>query len=261
MNSNSDGLSPSLRPLLGVGWNRALPAPFGFDNGFYPDGVNDYFELRLPSGYSTPSSFCIEFYMKFSTSGSTSGVLGYSDTSVSNFFGIRISSNSLCIEKNGGVTTLFALSPGLRHIVVNYRSGAVDFYLDGIFMGSSNSANVIGHTSVSLGSFKLGWSRFNASSGFYLANPIDEFRFYNRNLTQSEVLLNYNGGVGNNPCLTEILDFWYKFEKFETLDFSQLQDNSDLRNGVRDFSGKNSHAQPVNMDTNPASPNYVLKPF
>ena len=62
-------------------------------------------------------------------------------------------------------------------------------------------------------------------------------------------------------CETENLMVWYKFEKFENLDFSSFQDNSDIRLGIRDLSGKNRHAFPVNMDINPASPTYVIKPF
>ncbi len=90
---------------------------------------------------------------------------------------------------------------------------------------------------------------------------IDEMRFYNRKLSIDELVLNDNGGTGNNPSTTENLFAWYQVEKFETLDFSALQDNSDLRLGIRDMSGKNNHAQPFNLDTNVTSSTYVLKPF
>ena len=74
--------------------------------------------------------------------------------------------------------------------------------------------------------------------------PIDEFRLYNRAISDVEIVTNYNNGVGYNASITEDLLFWYKFEKYENLDFSVLQDGSDLITGIRDISGKNNHALP-----------------
>jgi hypothetical protein len=90
---------------------------------------------------------------------------------------------------------------------------------------------------------------------------MDEFRIYKKLITSEQFNMDYNAGVCNNPFETESLLVWYKFEAFELLDFSDLQDGSDIRIGIRDHSGNNYHAQPFSMDTNPASPNYVLKAF
>jgi hypothetical protein len=84
---------------------------------------------------------------------------------------------------------------------------------------------------------------------------------YSEALTDTDIVTNYNGGLGNNPVKTETLFVWYIFEKFEMVDFSKLQDGSDLRIGMRDQSGKNNHAQPINLDTNINSSTYVIKSF
>jgi hypothetical protein len=263
MTNNSDGLSPTLRPQLGVGFNRALPASFGFDKGLFPDGVDDY--LVTKNGGILPLVGAFEFWAINST-GRFSFKFVNSNTSES--FGINIYPN------NGGATILgnlngFLSNPstaiaslsciGLGHFVVNYdfRGGEINFsqYQNGVLILS----NIFGtatleqsdYTAIQIGSTDLGTFNF----------PIDELRFYNKMLSQSEIILNYNNGVGNNPCVTEFLKLWYKFEKFENLDFSQLQDNSDIILGLKDLSGNNNHAQPINMDTDPLSIDYVIKPF
>jgi hypothetical protein len=80
-------------------------------------------------------------------------------------------------------------------------------------------------------------------------------------LTLNELVQNDNNGAGNNPLTTENLFAWYQFEKFETLDFSALQGNSDLREGIRDMSGNFNHICNNGVESNPVSPTYVLKPF
>lgn len=105
---------------------------------------------------------------------------------------------------------------------------------------------------------------FFTTSGYTIgpANTgLDEFRLYNKIISHDQFLSNYNNGIGNNPFETEDLMVWYKFEQFENLDFSVLQDGSDIRLGLKDFSGKANHAQPFNMITDSTSDSYVLKPF
>jgi len=63
MTNNSDGLSPTLRPQLGVGWNRALPTPFGFDNGFEGNG-SGYFVIPRLIGTMVPNDVTFEVYFK-----------------------------------------------------------------------------------------------------------------------------------------------------------------------------------------------------
>lgn len=259
MVNNSDGLSPSLRPQLGVGFNRALPAPFGFDNGLHCDGINDY--LLIPFIGLPLNDGCIEFWIKSNAAG---GLFSWVATDGSTY-GLRASNGtSMYLSRNGSAAGgNISLASGLNHVVINWGSSGMKIIVNNFVYVSDIVASTFYSWFVSKTflRFSLGVEFFNATSFIANALKIDEFRIYNRQLLNAEISLNYNSSFCNNPCNTENLITWYKFQEFENLDFSALQDNSDIRLGIRDLSGKNNHAQPINMDTNPSSPNYVLKPF
>ena len=268
MTNNSDGLSPTLRPQLGVGWNRALPAPFGFDNGVQGDGVNDYLRVDSLIGLTVPNKITIEFW-------------AYSENTIRNGF-FTLSFNGLDTETIGaglqsnfvndfyvkGDGVLAGTNPGYNSQTKNHFVYVLDFIAKVVVLYCNN----IAVTSLNWGAGTT-YTTFNkirllSITDSNINNPFTfsktkktHFRLYNRALTTTEIALNYNNGVGENPCVTENLLFWYKFDQFETLDFSALQDGSDMRLGIRDLSNNNRHAQPINMDTNPASPTYVIKPF
>lgn len=247
MQSNSDGLSPGLKPFLGVGHNRALPAPFGFDNGFQGVGTGTYFTIPNMIGKSFPDEICFEWWFKVASYSSQRFV----------YFNNTVNDKSISIDGyNGAIqTTNYGFSgnnsilDGNTYLInVNYGP-IIQTYINGLLRSTDNNNN-----------FNSGLT-FNQIRILNIPSKFDEFKIYNRKLSSSEIILNYNDGNGNNPCVTEHLLLWYRFEKFELLDFSPLQDGSDIHLGIRDFSGKNNHALPFNMDTDPASPTYVLKPF
>lgn len=265
MTNNSDGLSPTLRPQLGIGWNRALPAPFGFDNGLNPDGVNDSLIIPGFAGIVMPQFWTLEYWaITTSTTTENSRFCGIFGTSP-NFQSIfdttllsgRINWNMACY--NASVNPAFSGAPlnQKNHIVWAYNGTQLLVYLNGTLQ---NAMTVTSLFPTTIGTFRFGLG----GNGFpfpFSNIHFDEVRLYSKVLTQQQISLNYNNGVGNNPDETEFLMLWLKFEQFETLDFSASQDGSDLRLGIRDLSNNNRHAQPINMDTNPASPTYVLKPF
>lgn len=271
MQSNSDGLSPSLRAALGIGWNRSLPAPFQFDKGVQGDGVDDHFIVPAILGQSMPAKFTIEFWAKISMN-STKLFFIESSFGLISFFG---DTSNMKLTTVNPANTTSSLSFGSltidasvrQHIVLSVDNGVASMYING-----GDSAG--GRTSTPIGSitffdmsyltkfaFLCGDDSIRGYAAYYSNNLLNEVRFYNTNLTETQASLNYNMGVGNNPCNTENLLMWFKFGGFETLDFSPPQDGSDFRLGIRDLSGRNNHAQPINMDTNPASGTYVLKPF
>lgn len=268
MTSNSDGLTPTLRPQLGVGWNRALPAPFGFDNCLRPDGVNDYLVVPRLAGTTINGNLTFECWIDFLGTVTTFGLLRGVSTGLEVFITINYGggANATLIPPSSGLGsgTSFPVSAfnasGKNHLVICVFSNKIILYINGGTLGGGLTVETptFGTFSSVVSSFRpLSSQSVDAIRAF----KFDEYRMYNRVVTSSEVLLNFNNGMGENPCVTEPLLIWYKFQEFENLDFSALQDNSDIRLGMRDLSGKNNHAQPINMDTNPASPNYVLKPF
>lgn len=266
MISNSDGLSPSLRPQLGVGWNRALPAPFGFDNGIFPDGVNDYLTTRdnLNIPLSATSVFTVEFWMDFDIISGYRPVVNliYADTNRVRF---GVTADQFRIDKTPAFTPARNAIANNRataltkcHVVLSMFGNSAKIWLNGI--QSTITYQLTGafmYDGIIIRRIEV----IGEPGGGFTGRPVDEVRMYNRALTQSEIDLNYNAGMGANPCVTEFLEAWYQFQVFENLDFSEFQDGSDIRLGLRDMSGKNRHVQPMNIDTNPASPGYVLKPF
>lgn len=279
MTNNSDGLSPTLRPQLGIGWNRALPAPFGFDNSAKFDGVNDIMECPLMLGKDFPVDFCIEIFAKPDFSTSTKPVFFYVQNN-RGFISCNPNRNkNLALLAGGGSVPVTGINAdtdtvttagSFTHYVLN--SGFVNpqqGFVNGGLLGGGNEGGA-NTTLAPISSNKLdNINRFIIGAGddtynripFFSDFKLADFRIYKKQLPKSQIALNYNAGLGNNPSETEFLWAWWKFKEFEMLDFSALQNGSDMRLGIRDFSGNNFHLLPVNMDTNPASPTYVLKPF
>ncbi len=271
-----NGLNPKIRAPKGVGFGRALPAPFSFGKGVTLDGSNDYFDIPRLVGGALPRVGSFEFWCKLNFAGEylTPLFISFTSTdpatSTDNYsFSFFINGTSiLAIKPNYGETTIASSqNPGLFHIVMTYDvpGNQVAFHING---GSSaggvtysvplvSGMGMLDPAGMFISTVKIG---VNPAFG-YTTSPFDELRAYSVVLSDLEVVTNYNKGIGANPSITEHLYLWYQFEKFESLDFSALQDNSDIRVGMKDMSGKFNHAAVHGMDTDINSPTYVLKPF
>jgi hypothetical protein len=260
MTNNSDGLTPTLRPQLGVGWNRALPAAFGFGNCWTPDGVNDYFTVPRLLTTSVPNEWSFEFWFKLNTI--TANQKGHINIVFVNGQYLRIHYEAMLnLYVSVGATAYLINTPMVTgsvgdrvFISVALKSGILNVYCNGLLKSSISMPTTLTST---ISTFEIG-RLFNGSPAFH---SVDEFRYYHREVTFEDHFVSYNSGIGNNPARTEGLRCWLTFENFESLDFSQVQDGSDMGIGIMDVSGMSNHAKPFNMDTNPASPTYVLKPF
>ncbi len=288
MTNNSDGLTPTVRPQLGVGFGRVLPAPFGFDDCFGRDVGNGYFSIPNLIGKLIPDEVSFEVYFKNSAIQNNFFQIGGALNELDGFNMGSSNNNSMSLGTGagsgygyGGLNMLVDGSI-VQHVLGTWSrnidgAGKGAIYKDGGTGGhplTGLTAPINGRTSAIGSDGKCGEpimiSRAVFGIGAYGYNPNtylstgkwDEFRMYRKCLTASDALLNWNAGIGNNPSNTEHLVFWYKFQSFEMLDFSELQDGSDIRLGMRDHSGNNNHAQPTGgLDTDPLSSGYVLKPF
>ena len=72
-------------------------------------------------------------------------------------------------------------------------------------------------------------------------------RFYSRSISEGESLYAYAHGLGSDPQLSVGLEINMYCDKAEILDFSALQDGSDMRVGCRDYSGNNRHGMIMNL--------------
>ncbi|MEB0280618.1 MULTISPECIES: hypothetical protein [unclassified Mucilaginibacter] len=253
--ASRNGLNPKIRGSKGKGFGRALPAAFGFDNGLKPNGTAMYFLVPGMLGKYINTSITFEIWCK------AASVFNYTLAGM-HWTGI-IGGNSRFNMDARDWNEFGYPTSGTKHLL-KY------FDLDNGKSGLIQNADPIGYRLGDLASFtsqipsypvndftvNIEYSRSEVN-----IYPIDEFRVYNKVLPLNEVVTNYNNGMGANPTTTENLLIWYKFETFELLDFSSLQDGSDIRLGMRDFSGNNNHGLPINMDTNSASSTYSLQPF
>ena len=265
MVSNNNGHSPSVKPQLGVGFNRALPAPFGFDNGIKMDGVNDLYIIPLlnTGTFTFPVNWSFEMWLVYNNESYNQYMAdffgAYNTTNVRRLRVFHFQTGRLGIEFNGETAIVGYFNIGLNHIVCSFDGTKGSLYINTV-MVSSNNWNTVTPAppaGLSVSSFSQ-----PPASG-YGSTPIkhDELRFYSVGLTPAQVQRNYNSGVGENPFETENLMLWYKYQQFETLDFSALQDGSDMRLGIRDYSSKKYHAAPLNMQTTVGAAGYPFVPF
>lgn len=266
--ASRNGLNPKIRGPKGVGFGRALPAPFGFGNGIKPDGTNDYMTVPSIVGSAFPQKATVEFWAYKDTSASgycvsildTTSNWGINCTIVgSSRFqrfdtGGSVSSNCSWPPSDDGTKTHFVLVLDQTDAA---GTGTASLYIDGTLFSVASNVNT--QMPAIIGKFEF--FRYAPYGSLYSNYLIDEFRFYKTALRQDQVGLNYNFRNGANPSDTEDILIWYQFEQFENLDFSVLQDGSDMRIAIRDLSGKKNHAQPFNLDTNATSSTYVLKSF
>ncbi len=276
--ASRNGLNPKIRGPKGVGYGRALPSAFGFGNGILPPG-NGYLNVLPLAGKIIPHQWTIEFWVKPDTNiNSYEGWIQYNDNYPShngegNGAEIRLQGQLYPYPSfqfagdTAGVGIGVSLPGNIinnvrNHIVftVDMETGVSTSILNGNVGTKAIGTNII-YTNPYLGVFQFFYLFTLTTQGLYATKLMDEFRMYTEVLSDADILTNYNSGIGNNPVRTENLFVWYQFEQFETLDFSLIQDGSDIRLGLRDMSGKNNHALPINMDINTTSETYVLQRF
>jgi hypothetical protein len=259
--ASRNGLNPKIRGLKGVGYNRALPAPFGFDNGFQSDGTNDYLLTDLTGKEIITTAHTLEYWVKPSSSTNASWLISFAGNG-GGVCGLYATNTTLEIYENGSTSRIHDITAlrGTRiHVVLSQTATACSVFINGI----PYVLNIPRTPNTYFKYLTIG-AAISAYGGVFQSFSnllIDEFRFYTEALAEYDAVVNYNYGIGNNPCRTEYLKIWYQFERFENLDFSSLQDGLDMRLGIKDMSGSNNHAQQFNMITDSANPNYVLKPF
>ncbi|MDB5286997.1 MAG: hypothetical protein JWR05_1946 [Mucilaginibacter sp.] len=259
--ASRNGLNPKIRGLKGVGFNRALPAPFGWENGIQGDGNNDYLLADLSSKTITSTTYTLEYWVKPMSGTNSNWVISFVGNAGS-YCGLYCSNTTMEIYENGGRVYNFDISAlyGTRiHVVLSVDNGSYSVFINGFAyrLNITRTTNSFFKYLTLCGAVQA----YGGAFGSYSNLLIDEFRFYTEAVTQQDAFTNYNYGLGNNPCRTEYLDIWYQFEKFELLDFSSLQDGSDMRLGIRDMSGSKNHSQQFNMITDNSNANYVIKPF
>lgn len=259
--ANRNGLNHKIRGQKGVGFNRALPAAFGFDRSFKPTN-GGYLSIPRIVGAMTPAILTVEFWAKpLSSLPAFNGYFSILDNSATRWAGQTGANNTIQIAPPvaGNVISDPLTLNSWNHFIIRANAQSLGYTLvqNGNVASPKTNTMLTPYTPAPISSVRI--NNNSASSG---TMPLDEFRLYDRLISDSEIITNYNAGRGNNASITDGMRLWFKFEEFEILDFSLLQDGSNMQVGVRDFSGQNNHALPVGtMDINPLSPTYVFQPL
>lgn len=152
----------------------------GVSNAAYSfNGTSSY--ISIPSSFAFNVGCSISFWANFWNVTSANYMLGNGS------LGVRYNGlNFLISVGQGGINLLNWTKVNRQVNVVIIRTSLTnyDYYIDGYFLGSQSTGGVT--TTLTLD--KIGMQ----SSGFFFNGVLDNFRFYNRTLTQTEITQLYN---------------------------------------------------------------------
>lgn len=180
---------------------------FNEDNGgnIIFDGINDY--INLPSNFwkhDTNLPFTINLW--FRSSQTTGGPLFVQQSNIT----VNVGSSYvpvIYLANNGNIRTecfwtgsalRFILSTGTyndnnwHNVVVTYSDSIQKLYINGDFINSLGPFPQVGYSATYYYFLGAGKSERNGSGTNYFIGDIGIFSFYNKALTVSEVLQNYN---------------------------------------------------------------------
>jgi hypothetical protein len=160
------------------------------------DGIDDYVNSNF--GVSNNNSFTVSFWMYYLSDGGTRGIITTWDTSWNGFAIAMANSNLRSWTNNGAAGGMnwvshSTISNVWSHVTLtyDYTTKTQSGYINGVFRISETLGTTITHSTLQVG-------RGGQTSSSQLSNyPYSNFRIsnlfiYNRALSASEVLQNYN---------------------------------------------------------------------
>lgn len=243
---------------------RVLKQNFQFGKGFLSNVVNAYISVPNVANMISPTSpFTILAWAKPANANigifTLRNALNNAPIDI-HFDAANALETYMATPIGAGVQSPIPGSGQLVFAVVNQRNFV------GIDYNGSSSFSRFGNEVAQSFSYSMSTSPFNGlflglgqRIGNIYSNGIDEVIVFNRLLTTQERLYIYNNRSGNEPATLTGCVGWYHLDKAEILDFSALQNGTDLRAGMRDYSGNNNHGDFVNVPagTNAERVSYV----
>ena len=198
--------------VSGTGDFIASDRPVG-NRGMYFDGVDDYVDTG--SGLNTTlntAPFTAEMWFKKKSPNGTMGLLAHRNVGDPNGWWLEIISNGRIKFTITGVTDVE--SPintvpndiGWHHLAATYDAaagGTVTFFLDGANVYSQTGVGTITSTS---GTFKIGYTAFNATSSF-ARGQLDEVKIWNIARTEAQIQAGINDVSTSASGLVAYWDF------------------------------------------------------
>jgi hypothetical protein len=178
--------------INGPVWSNTSGGTFTFD------GTDDYGIVPYNSAWNYNNNITLEAWvMVTSTTSNYQGIFGpFDNSSQYNGFNFSVNANTnkfaFLVGGNGGSAyyvqqnTQYSLNTWY-HLVGVINNGTSRLYVNGVLQDDSTTMTV----SPPIGPFMIG--RFYSNTNdFYFGGKISNGRFYNRVLSQSEILQNYN---------------------------------------------------------------------
>lgn len=163
------------------------------------DGTNDYIDSGYDLSWNNASSASVELMVKpYTVSGGNYGIIGKEYPNWEWAFYQYNSSLALVYWDTGGShsngmdfsVNAFPTANVWYHLVYTWDSSTSIFYINGTALGSKTATNPAANqnrsNNVMIGGHTYVWA------DSYFNGKLDLVKFYNRNLTASEVLTNYN---------------------------------------------------------------------
>jgi hypothetical protein len=223
--SNAINSGTSNKAITANGGISGSSAQSNFYGGSYLfDGSNDYLSSSSADyGFSSGTAFTIEgwFYansLPASADGSGGGIFGNRGSVESNAFTVYIgssSSNTIGVHVGGGTATFFNAPGGLKtstwnHIaMVRNTSNTVEFFVNGISIGTGSPAGDLSNGAMYIGCY-------GAGGGAFFNGYLQDFRIYKglakytQNFipasTDPDILPDTPSGVSYTSNLTQITD-------------------------------------------------------
>lgn len=215
-----------------VGFNitptGAVPTANGrYDGGYYLDGNGDYLNLgSVTSNYgisnqSSNNNFTIGMWIKLDNTGGTHTLydFGYDF----NFQGFKVYYNSNfmnCYSRYGacGGYAVNLNTQDWSYVVWTKNGTSISSYHNSALVGSSGAINL---SNMTYATFRIG---SEGGWGNFLNGSIDEFMFYNRSLSATEIEGIYNAQ------LTKYSTGNYSVSSTQTLDKTGLNSTNPIRN-------------------------------
>lgn len=223
--------------------------PYNFGNSFVNKmGLNNYIQV---SGISA-NYYDVEFIVRGSRPSGISTTqrlfTAYNDSF--DYISYRFTgatANATIVTSTGSLSVGQLLSGGkLSDSHISFGEGI------GYFMKSQiNTVSIADTSSVSISSIvdklKIG-STYQGGEYLHQDYKINRVSIFNRQHSTEERLYYYNQASGSDFLTPNKIVLDINFQNgAEILDFSVAQDGSDMRVGVRDYSGSNYHGEIINL--------------
>ncbi len=213
--------------------------------------LNQYLSINVPESIIlTDNAFSIVAWQQFPSGPSiATNQRGFYEVLDSENSGVNMRSNgetnSYCFLVNSGNTVeqlytssvnnakefnVFRQDSSGSEFLINSTSKTTSTYTPN---GTIDLINILLTTQ-----YATGGSDFNCA--FWM--------LFSRKISDTEVTYMYNNGLGNEALIIKNNLYWFKFNQAELLDFSDEQDESDLRVGVRNYGSiVNGHAEFIGL--------------